>query len=117
MIELRKAQRINIIWRAALKMADGRLVMCKVVNISTSGLLIQSPISLTANREYQMMVEIPGIDEFCNTFKVSCTIRVMHAILSGEIYRVGVQFTSISSMHQELVNAWISKTVAVQELT
>jgi hypothetical protein len=111
MIELRKSPRINVIWRAALRMPGVKLTMAKVINISSSGLLLQSPIPLTIGNDYQMMVEIPGIDQFCNTFKVTCTVRVMHAILSGDFFHIGLQFTQLSDAHQELVNAWISKTL------
>lgn len=117
MIELRRAPRINVLWRAALRLPDGQLAMTKVVNISSSGLLMQSPAPLMVNRDYQMMVEIPGIDQFSERFKVNCTVRVMHVVLSGDFYRAGVQFTALSDVHQELVNAWISKTLQNQGLS
>ena len=109
MFELRKSPRLNVNWRAGIKLPDGRFIFCFVKNISSEGLLFHSPENLTVLRGYPMMIEIPGIDGVEQIYKVSCKGIVKHAILSGDDYRIGVLLTDVSSLHQELVNAWLSK--------
>ncbi|MFZ6773273.1 PilZ domain-containing protein [Undibacterium sp. SXout7W] len=109
MLELRKSPRLNVNWRAGIKLPDGRFIFCHVMNISSEGLLFHSPENLIVLRGYPMMIEIPGIDGAEQMYKVSCKGIVKHTILSSDYYRIGVLLTDISSLHQELVNAWLSK--------
>lgn len=110
MIELRKSPRIQVIWRAAVKLSDGSLVATKIVNLSVGGVLMHCPQSLEVNREYQIMMEVPGIVGGADQqFKVACKAFVQHCILAEEHYRIGVKFHGLSDLHQNLIDAWISK--------
>lgn len=109
MIELRKSRRINVTWRGLLKLSEGKFASVRVFNVSETGLLILSEQGLMTDRDYQLMVEIPHIDPLVNNpFKVSCKVAVLHSILSGDAYRVGVRITQIAELHRDLINAWIS---------
>lgn len=110
MVELRKSPRINVNWRAGIKLPDGRFLFCKVLNISVEGVLLQSPENLQALRSYPMMIEVPGIDEIQHLYKVSCKGMIRHVVLSGDAYRVGVSLSEMSALHQELLDAWFSKS-------
>ncbi|MDY7537784.1 PilZ domain-containing protein [Undibacterium sp. RTI2.1] len=111
MIELRKSPRVNVTWRAVIKLANGQLMPAKIVNISTGGVLLQCPEKLEVNAEYQIMMEVPSID-FAKKeqFKVPCKAHIQHIILTGDFYRVGVKFSELSDLHQRLLDAWISKS-------
>ncbi|MFZ6875152.1 PilZ domain-containing protein [Undibacterium sp. Di27W] len=110
MIELRRSPRITVTWRAGVKLPDGRLLLARVVNLSAEGVLVHVPENLLPQRTYPMMIEIPGIYQEADIHKVSCKGTVRHAILSGEVYHVGVQLSEMSELHAQLVSAWISKT-------
>ncbi|MFZ6720708.1 PilZ domain-containing protein [Undibacterium sp. Ji49W] len=110
MIELRKSPRVTVTWRSGIKMPDGRLIFTKVINISAEGVLLQSPENLVPLRSYPMMIEIPGIVQEAELYKVSCKGTVRHAILSGDSYNVGMLLSEMSELHAQLVVAWISKT-------
>ncbi|MFZ6676038.1 PilZ domain-containing protein [Undibacterium sp. Xuan67W] len=116
MIELRRSPRINVIWRAAVRLPDGSLIATKIVNLSTGGVLMQCPIPLEVSREYQIMIEVPGIADLSKEqFKVACKAFVQHCILSDGAYRIGVKFNGLSDLHQRLVDAWISKAVKTDQ--
>lgn len=110
MIELRRSPRITVTWRAGVKLSDGKLILARLVNISAEGALLHIPENLIPQRSYPMLIEIPGIYQESDIYKVSCKGTVRHAILSGEVYHVGIQLTEMSQLHTELVTAWISKT-------
>ncbi|MES2036274.1 MAG: PilZ domain-containing protein [Pseudomonadota bacterium] len=110
MIELRRSPRVTVTWRAGVKLPDGRLILAKIVNISAEGVLLHTSENLIPQRSYPMLIEIPGIFQEAEIYKVSCKGMVRHAILSGEIYHVGIQLSEMSELHAELVVAWISKT-------
>ena len=109
MLELRKTPRINVSWRSGIKLPDGRLILCRTMNISSGGILLQSPHNLVSMRSYPMMLDIPGIDEPGKIFHVSCMGMIRHVVLSNDHYRIGVQLSEMSSLHDELFQAWISK--------
>ncbi len=118
MIELRKNSRANVIWRATIKLDDGEILPAKVVNISSAGLLLHSPIALEANRAYQLIVEMPGIDQSSPVrYQAPCTVFTTHIRLSGDHYQVGVKFTEIDNLHQTLFDAWLSIISKFDQLT
>jgi c-di-GMP-binding flagellar brake protein YcgR len=118
MIELRKNSRANVIWRASIKLDDGEILPAKIVNISSAGLLLHSPIALESHRAYQLIVEMPGIDQSSSVrFQAACTIFTMHIRLSGDTYQVGVKFTEIDNLHQTLFDAWLSIISKFDHLT
>ncbi|MDE2428525.1 MAG: PilZ domain-containing protein [Burkholderiales bacterium] len=110
MIELRKSPRINVNWRAGIKLPDGRLMLGRAINLSAEGVLLLCPEHLTPLRTYTMLLEIPSINGSDEIYKVHCKASIRHAILSGDAYRVGIQLSEMSQLHEELVNAWFSKT-------
>ena len=118
MIELRKNSRANVIWRASINLDEGRILSAKIVNISSSGLLLHSAIALEVNRAYQLIVEMPGIDQSSSVrFHAPCTILTTHVRLSGDTYQVGVKITEIDDLHQALFDAWLSIITKFDQLT
>jgi c-di-GMP-binding flagellar brake protein YcgR len=118
MIELRKNSRANVIWRVTIKLDEGEILPAKIVNISSAGLLLHSPIALQANRAYQLIVEMPSIDQSSSVrFQAPCTIFTTHIRLSGDHYQVGVKFTEIADLHQALFDAWLSITTKFDQLS
>lgn len=109
MIELRRAPRINVSWRCGIRMPDGHLLLCRAVNISGEGVLLQCQESLQLTRSYPMMIEISGITNSNDIFRVACKGAVRHIILTGGHYHAGMHLTNMSDLHNELVNAWISR--------
>ncbi|MFZ6817364.1 PilZ domain-containing protein [Undibacterium sp. Ji22W] len=109
MIELRRSPRINVTWRGLIKLGEGKVFPIRVFNISETGILIMSEQVLTIDKEYQLMLEIPHIDqESMIPYKVPCKVVVSHAILSGNFFRVGVRILEIADLHRDLINAWVS---------
>ena len=85
-------------------------MLAKIINVSAEGVFLQTSGNLIPQRTYPMMVEIPGIVQEAEIYKVSCKGTVRHAILSGDSYNVGMQLSDMSELHAQLVIAWISKT-------
>ncbi|MCH8622105.1 PilZ domain-containing protein [Undibacterium sp. TS12] len=110
MIELRRSPRITVTWRAGVKLPDGSLVIAKIINVSAEGVFLQTSANLIPQRAYPMMIEIPGIVQEAEIYKVSCKGTVKHATLSGDSYNVGMQLSDMSELHAQLVIAWVSKT-------
>jgi len=109
MIELRKSPRVNVTWRGLIRVTEDRFLKVRAINVSSSGLLVLSEQALIVERDYHCMFEIPPIDLSAKqVYKVPCKIAVMHSILRGDAFRVGVRIVEISDLHQDLLNAWIS---------
>lgn len=90
-------------------MGEGKVDPIRVFNVSETGILIMSEQALIIEKEYQVMLEIPHIDQEAMTpFKVPCKVIVLHSILSGNFFRVGVRLIEIATLHRDLINAWIS---------
>lgn len=117
MIELRKTPRTNVIWRAAIKLGEGKVTPVKVVNISSGGLLLHCSGQVEAGKEYHLMMEVPSINQASSDrYQVACKVKALHARLSGDVYHIGVTFTEISSLHQNLFEAWLSITTRHDQL-
>ena len=67
--------------------------------------------------EYHLMMEVPSINQASSDrYQVPCKVKVLHARLSGDTYHIGVTFTEISSLHQNLFEAWLSITTRHDQL-
>jgi c-di-GMP-binding flagellar brake protein YcgR len=109
MFELRKAPRINVTWRGYIRFDHEKNVPIRIVNISNNGLLLLSPRALMADSEFQLVLEVPHIDNSPNAMhQVNCTVVQTHSVLSGEHFRVGVKFVNVATIHRDLINAWVS---------
>jgi c-di-GMP-binding flagellar brake protein YcgR len=109
MIELRRSPRINVTWRGMVKLAEGHILPIRAINVSATGVLILSPQALMIDREFQCMLEIPHIAQgSTELYKVPCKIAILHSILSGDAFRIGVRFVEIAELHRDLLNAWVS---------
>ena len=117
MIELRKSPRTNVTWRAAIKLDAGNIVPAKVVNVSATGILLQCAHRVVVNHEYQVMMEVPRIDQPAGVpYQVRCKVVVLHAILSGDFFRIGVKFSELSDLHRNLIAAWLSIATKIDQL-
>lgn len=117
MIELRKSPRTNVTWRAAIKIENGKIVSAKVVNVSATGVLLQCAERVLVNQEYQVMMEVPRIDQaVAQPYQVRCKVMVLHAILSDDFFRVGVKFSELSDLHRNLIAAWLSIATKIDQL-
>ena len=108
MIELRRAPRINVTWRAGIKLKDGKLLLCKAINISKTGLLLECSHNLSPGKTYPLIIEIPSLTDRSELIRVSCQCEVMHVVLSGNNYRIGVSLDGLPGSGNELINAWVS---------
>jgi c-di-GMP-binding flagellar brake protein YcgR len=109
MVELRRSPRINVTWRGIVKLDDGDLIPIRAMNVSSTGILLHCNHALHANKEYQIMLEIPHIDQVSNAlYRVPAKVQILHCILSGEAFRIGVRFVEVAEIHRDLVRAWVS---------
>lgn len=114
MIELRRSPRVNVSWRGMIKIAEGKIIPVRAMNISESGILLQCDEAVIVNKEYQLMLDVPQIRDLkLPSIKVPAKIRVQHMILSEGKYRLGMQFIELSDLHRDLLQAWISMTNTV----
>jgi c-di-GMP-binding flagellar brake protein YcgR len=111
MFELRRAPRANVSWRAAIKLAEKNIVPAKISNVSQGGMQIICPYLIQPDHDYQMMIEVPALNNELQHFQVLCNVAILHAILSEDTYRIGAKFSKLSALHQELIMAWISKVL------
>ncbi|MFZ6847171.1 PilZ domain-containing protein [Undibacterium sp. RuRC25W] len=110
MIELRKAPRVNVTWRAGVKLKDGRLIVCNAVNSSKNGLLLECAQGLSLDVTYPLIIEIPSLANRAELIHVSCQCEVKHVVLKGENYRIGIALSGLPSNDGELISAWVSMT-------
>ena len=109
MIELRKNPRTNVVWRAVIKLGEGEIVPAKVMNISKAGILMHCANRVEAGKEYRLMMLVPNINqESSESYQVHCKMKVVNAILSGEVYHINLRFTELSDLHRCLFEAWLS---------
>ena len=97
MIELRRAPRINVTWRAGVKLKDGRLL-----------LLLECSQALSPGKIYPLLIEVPSLVARSELVRVSCQCEVKHVVLSGDNYRVGVALAGLPGSDAELISAWVS---------
>jgi hypothetical protein len=112
MIELRKGPRVNITWRAVVRLPDGSLMQTRAANLSAGGILLLCKTDLSVGQAYSMMLEVPGLTPNAKLNHIPCQGQVLHSILSGSEYRIGVKLVELSDLHNELIRAWVSRVDA-----
>lgn len=106
MSDSRNSPRLAVAWRAAIQIAQGRIVPAKVVNISASGIQLQAGVMLKEKQEYQMMVEVPSKTDASARTRVIFKATCIYTILSGSEYRAGLRAVAYPAEHLELLQSW-----------
>jgi c-di-GMP-binding flagellar brake protein YcgR len=107
-MEKRKASRLNVVWRGAIKVGEAKIVAAKVINLSESGIMFECMMPVELQKEYEFMMEVPGIHQAADAHRVRCRVKILHTILSEGIYRIGVKFAELSDLHRDLIAAQVS---------
>ncbi|MFN7849966.1 MAG: PilZ domain-containing protein [Burkholderiales bacterium] len=103
----RKFLRANVSWRAAIRI-NNQAQAIKVVNVSEGGLGIVTEIALPMGQSFQMAVMVPLSVDLLRQEQVVFTGKVVHSVISGGMYRIGMQFVTISDSHRSLIRDWVS---------
>jgi PilZ domain len=106
MSEARTNSRINVVWRAAIQVAPGKIVPAKIINFSMGGVLLQCGHLLKDGQTYQMMMEVPEHRDASHRTQVVCKATCTYTILSGNEYRAGMRYFDIPSQHEALIASW-----------
>ncbi len=105
--EARKHLRANVTWRGAVRI-NNKPLSVKVVNASEGGLAIVTDLALPMGQSFPMAVLVPISVDLLRQEQVMFTGKVVHSVISGGMYRIGVQFASISDAHRGLIRDWVS---------
>ncbi len=105
--EGRKFLRANVSWRGAIRI-NSQPQPIKVVNVSEGGLGVVTEIALPMGQSFQMAVMVPLSIDLLRQEQVVFTGKVVHSVISGGMYRIGMQFVTISDAHRSLIRDWVT---------
>ena len=106
MAEARSTPRTNVVWRAAISVAPGKIVPAKVINFSIGGLKLQCAHPLHNGEIYQMMMEVPSHRDASVRTQVICKAKCMYSTLCDNEYRAGMKYFEVPSQHAALLQSW-----------
>lgn len=107
MTDARSIPRINVTWRGAIQISQGKIIAIKVINFSKQGVQFLCSQLVPENMSFQMMIEIPSRNDASRRTQVVCKGSTLYCILSGVDYRVGMKLTDIPPQHTELIDGWL----------
>ena len=108
-IENRQLPRANVVWRTAYLVAVGKYSPLKIINISEGGVGAVTESRFNLGQQMQLVLEIPHPDGSPRWIHAPIKAVVVHTILSGENYKIGVKFTEIDINHKAVIKTWVSK--------
>ena len=103
----RKHLRANVSWRGAIRI-NSQPQAIKVVNVSEGGLGVVTEMALPMGQSFQMAVMVPLSVDLLRQEQVVFTGKVVHSVISGGMYRIGMQFVTISDSHRSLIRDWVT---------
>ncbi|MFN7206942.1 MAG: PilZ domain-containing protein [Burkholderiales bacterium] len=103
----RKHLRANVSWRGAIRI-NSQPQAIKVVNVSEGGLGVVTEMALPMGQSFQMAVMVPLSVDLLRQEQVVFTGKVVHSVISGGMYRIGMQFVTISESHRSLIRDWVT---------
>jgi c-di-GMP-binding flagellar brake protein YcgR len=108
-IENRQLPRANVVWRAAYLIAVGKYAPLKVINVSEGGIGAMTEARMNMGQQLQLVLEIPHPDGSPRWAQAPIKGIVVHTILSGDAYKIGIRFVEIDPTHKGLIKAWVTK--------
>ena len=108
-IENRQLPRTNVVWRAAYLIDAGKYAQLKIINVSEGGVAAISENRFKMDQQLQMVLEIPHPDGGGKWIHAPAKGVIVHTILSGDAYKIGVKFTEIDTNHKGLIKTWVAK--------
>lgn len=112
MAEARSAPRSNVVWRAAISFAPGKIVPAKVINFSLGGLKLQCARPLRDGETYQMMIEVPSHRDASSRTQVICKAKCMYSTLCDNEYHAGMKYFDVPAEHTALLQSWSGTPVS-----
>ncbi|MFN7478171.1 MAG: PilZ domain-containing protein, partial [Burkholderiales bacterium] len=72
------------------------------------GLGVVTEMALPMGQSFQMAVMVPLSVDLLRQEQVVFTGKVVHSVISGGMYRSGMQFVTISDSHRSLIREWVT---------
>lgn len=107
--DLRIAPRATVSWRVAMLLEPGKFAQLRMVNISEGGIGLATELNLHLGQQLQLIIETPHLDGSSRWTHIPCRGVVVHSVLSGGIYRIGVKFSEIDANNKAIFKAWVTK--------
>ena len=105
----RKESRVRVNWPARVLLANGRIVVMNLFDLSESGIGLVTEMGIPANSVLQIALAVPGLDDPTRITPVSGTIKTTHMTVKGHYIHCGGSWVTIPSESRELINQWVRR--------
>lgn len=106
-VEARGATRVNAHWRARALISSDAFTEGRTINVSESG------VSLLLDRRFPdgavltLALAVPDPTDRTRLHAITAQARVVFNVASGDLFRLGLQFTQISDEGRQLIRRWV----------
>jgi c-di-GMP-binding flagellar brake protein YcgR len=107
-VQRRTTPRLMVNWHTRIMVDAPRFIEASVIDISEGGVGIHCDQRVRENQVYEFAVSVPNFIEWDRHQAIQFKGVVQSVVLSGDKFRLGVQFVSISPPAKSLIMAWLA---------
>ena len=107
-VDARSVPRVNAHWRARVLISQEAFIEGRTINVSEGG------VSLLLDRRFPdrmvltVALAVPDPIDRTRLQPVTLQARVVFNVASGDLFRLGLQFTQISDEGRQVIRRWVN---------
>lgn len=106
-LDARSANRVNAHWRARVLISAEAFVEGRTVNVSEGGVNLLLDRRFPDGSVVTMALAVPDPIDRTRLHVVSLQAKVVFNVASGDLFRLGLQFTQIPDDGRQAIRRWV----------
>ena len=106
-VDARSTPRVNAHWRARVLISSEAFIEGRTINVSEGGVSLLLDRRFPDHSVLTMALAVPDPTDRTRLQPVTLQARVVFNVASGDLFRLGLQFTQISDEGRQLIRRWV----------
>lgn len=107
-LEARVSTRVNAHWRARVLISPESFIEGRTINVSEGGVSLLLDRRFPDGASLMLALAVPDTTDRTRLNPLTVQARVVFNVASGDLFRLGLQFTQISNEGRQAIRRWVT---------
>lgn len=111
-LDARGSSRVNAHWRARVLVSADSFIEGRTVNVSESGVSVLLDRRFADGAVLTVAIAVPDPTDRTRLHGVTAQAKVVFNVASGDLFRLGLQFTQVPDDGRQAIRRWVHLLMA-----
>ena len=107
-VDARGSARVNAHWRARVLISPESFIEGRTANVSEGGVSLLLDRRFPDGASLTVALAVPDTTDRTRLNPLTAQVRVIFNVASGDLFRLGLQFTQISDEGRQAIRRWVN---------